>query len=63
VAAPSDGALQEVLRRIIRRLMKLLVRRGILVEEQGELYLADPGDVFNIDMELEQLSWRMRQPA
>ncbi len=24
--------------------MKLLVRRGILVEEQGELYMADPGD-------------------
>ncbi len=44
VSAPSDDALQEVLHRIIHRLMKHLVRRGILVEDQGELYLADPGD-------------------
>jgi hypothetical protein len=40
----SDEQVWEVLQRIIKRIMKQLVRRGILVEVQGETYLADDGD-------------------
>ncbi len=40
VPAPTDEAVQVVLHKIITRLMKLLTRRGVLVEEQGETYLA-----------------------
>lgn len=35
VAASTDEALQAVLRKIITRTMKLLSRRGAVVEEQG----------------------------
>ena len=42
--APSDEPVWEVLERIIKRVMKQLVRRGSLVEDQGETYLADDGD-------------------
>ena len=42
--APSDEDVWEVLQRIIKRVMKQLVRRGILVEDQGETYLADADD-------------------
>ena len=41
VSAPTDEALQAVLHKIITRTMKLLTRRGVLVEEQGQTYLAD----------------------
>ncbi len=41
VPAPSDEAVQAVLHKIIHRMMKLLTRQGILVEEQGDTYLAD----------------------
>ncbi len=41
VPAPSDEAVQAVLHKIITRLMKLRTRQGVLVEEQGETYLAD----------------------
>ena len=42
VPAPSDEALQALLHKIISRLMKLLTRRGVLVEEdEGSGYLAD----------------------
>ena len=41
VAAPTDVALQTVLRKIITRMMKLLTRKGVLVEEQGQTYMAD----------------------
>ena len=41
IPAPSDEDIWEVLQRIIRGVMKQLVRRGILVEDQGEMYLAD----------------------
>ena len=41
VAAPTDVALQTVLRKIITRMMKLLTRKGVLVEEQGQAYMAD----------------------
>ena len=39
--APADEALQAVLHKIITRLMKLLTRRGVLVEEEGSTYMAD----------------------
>ena len=41
VPAPTDAALQTVLHKIITRLMKLLTRRGVLVEEEGSTYKAD----------------------
>ena len=39
--APIDEALQAVLHKIITRTMKLLTRRGVLVEEDGSTYMAD----------------------
>ena len=39
--APTDEALQAVLEKIIRRTLRLLNRRGCLVEEEGTSYLAD----------------------
>jgi hypothetical protein len=41
VPEPADEALQTVLHKIITRLMKLLTRRGVLVEEEGSTYMAD----------------------
>jgi Putative transposase len=41
VPAPTDEALQSVLHKIISRTMKLLTRRGGLVEEEGSTYMAD----------------------
>ena len=41
VPEPTDEALQSVLRKIITRTMKLLTRRGVLVEEEGSTYIAD----------------------
>ena len=41
VPAPTDEDLQAVLHKIITRTMKLLARRGTLIEEQGQTYLAD----------------------
>ena len=41
VPAPRDEALQAQRHKIIGRLMKLLTRRGVLVEEEGSSYLAD----------------------
>ena len=43
VPAPTDEALQALLYKIIARLMKLLTRRGVLVEEEGSSYLAVRG--------------------
>jgi hypothetical protein len=39
--APTDDELKGLLDQIVARLMKLLTRRGYLVEEQGMTYLAD----------------------
>ncbi|MDO9092174.1 MAG: transposase [Rubrivivax sp.] len=39
--APTDEALHSVLHKIITRTMKLLTRRGVLVEEEGSTYVAD----------------------
>ena len=41
VPEPTDEALQSVLHKIITRLMGLLTRRGVLVEEEGSTYMAD----------------------
>ena len=41
VPAPTDESLQTVLHKIITRMMKLLTRKGVLVEEQGQTYMAD----------------------
>ncbi len=39
--APTDQALKAVLHKIIARTMKMLTRRGVLVEEEGSTYVAD----------------------
>jgi Putative transposase len=44
VAAPTDEEVRAVFNQIIMRMMKLLKRRGALIEEQGETYLADDAD-------------------
>jgi Putative transposase len=41
VRAPTDDELQALLQTIVGRLIKLLKRRGVLVEEMGQTYLAD----------------------
>jgi hypothetical protein len=41
VRAPSADQLQILLNQIIRRVMKLLTRRGYLIEEQDMIYLAE----------------------
>jgi hypothetical protein len=41
VPAPTEEAMQAVLHKIVTRTMKLLTRRGVLIEEQGSTYLAD----------------------
>ena len=40
--APSDDELHALLHTVITRLMKMLTRRGVLVEEMGQIYLGDP---------------------
>ena len=42
VGVPSDDELHALLQTVIARLMKMLTRRGVLVEEMGQTYLADP---------------------
>ena len=39
--APSDDELHALLHTVITRLMKMLTRHGVLVEEMGQIYLAD----------------------
>jgi len=41
-AAPTDEALHALLHTVIARLMKMLTRRGVLVEDMGQIYLAEP---------------------
>jgi hypothetical protein len=40
--APTDDALHALLQTVITRLMKLLTRRGVLVEDMGQTWLAEP---------------------
>ena len=42
VDAPTDDELRTLLQSLISRLMKLLTRRGVLVEEMGQTDLAEP---------------------
>jgi len=41
-ASPTDDELHALLQSVIERLMKMLTRRGVLVEDMGQTYLADP---------------------
>ena len=40
--APTDEELHALLHTVIARLMKMLMRRGVLVEEMGQAWLAEP---------------------
>ena len=40
--APTDEELRALLHTVIARLMKMLTRRGVLVEEMGQAWLAEP---------------------
>jgi hypothetical protein len=40
--APSGDELHALLHTVITRLMKMLTRRGVLMEEMGQVFLADP---------------------
>jgi hypothetical protein len=42
VGSPTDDEVHALLQAIIARLMKLLTRRGVLVEDMGQTYLAEP---------------------
>ena len=41
VPTATDEALQAVLHKVITRTMKLLTRPGVLIEEQGSIFMAD----------------------
>ncbi|NDY93968.1 transposase [Ideonella livida] len=41
-AAPTDDELHALLQTVMARLMKLLTRRGVLLEDMGQTYLAEP---------------------
>ena len=40
--APTDDELHALLQTVITRLMKMFTRRGVLIEEMGQTYLAEP---------------------
>jgi hypothetical protein len=42
VGPPTDDELHALLQTVIARLMKMLTHRGVLVEEMGQTYLAEP---------------------
>ena len=39
---PTDDELHALLHTVITRLMKMLTRLGVLIEEMGQIYLAEP---------------------
>ena len=41
-SAPTDDELHAMLQTVITRLMKMLTRRGVLVEDMGQTWLAEP---------------------
>jgi Putative transposase len=41
-AAPTDDGSRALLQTVFARLMKMLTRRGVLVEDMGQAYLAEP---------------------
>ena len=67
---PAEEALQAVRHKIITRMLKLLTRRGALVEEEGATYMAD-GDSRHVaagctadeNKVLEQLCRHITRPA
>ena len=44
VAPPTDDEMNAPLQRVITRLMKMLTRKGVQIEEMGQTYLAEPDD-------------------
>jgi hypothetical protein len=44
VGSPTDDEVHALLQSLIARLMKMLTRRGVLVEDMGQTYLAEPDD-------------------
>ena len=40
--APTEDELHALLHTVIARLMKMLTRRGVLIEEMGQTWLAEP---------------------
>jgi len=42
VDAPTDDELHALLQTVITRLMRMLTRLGVLVEDMGQTYLAEP---------------------
>jgi hypothetical protein len=48
-SAPSDDELHALLHTVITRLMKMLTRRGILIEEMGQTWLVEPNPNANGD--------------
>jgi hypothetical protein len=40
--SPTDDEVHALLQTLIARLMKMLTRRGVLVEDMGQTYLAEP---------------------
>ena len=55
--APTDDELDALLHTIVARLMKMLTRRGVLVEEMGQAWLAEP------DAEGEEALWPLQAAA
>ena len=41
-SAPTDDDLNALLRAVIARLMQMLTRRGVVVQDMGQTYLAEP---------------------
>ncbi len=41
-SAPADDALLALLHTVVARLMKKLARRGVLIEDMGQTWLAGP---------------------
>jgi hypothetical protein len=44
-SASTDDGLRVLLQTVITRLMKMLTRQGVLIEEMGQTHLADPDAV------------------
>jgi hypothetical protein len=43
VGSPTDEEVHALLQTLIARLMKMLTRRGVLVQDMGQTWLAEPG--------------------
>ena len=64
VDAPTDDELHTMWQSLITRLMKLLTRRGVLVEKMGQTYLAEPDADADADADADEArTLRPRQAA